>query len=635
MPDPAPRWPIFHRFQKILPVLVLAALSMAHGLAIWVGMGGYAGLVNGWPLWRDDHPLYYHSAVVTRTFLAETGTTAGYDQSFMAGYAKSVVFPASSTLPELVVAFLGGSHPDRAYKIYVLLSAAGYPWLIALAARLLGVRGWAWASAVAIALGYIWTDWPINYVTFGMLPYFVGVPVAVVATAAFARFLERPGIFLWAASATLMSLAVLIHLTTAMVIAPAALAAYVVAIRSSPRPGWRRHAAVWMIPVIVLATNAFWWMPGLLLASTKGDSSFAFSHSGESLFGRLLKIVWAEAPIQSILLAAGLPGLRVMLRRSPIGGLALAGFCGAGLGWGYLAAVLQSLDFLQPGRHTFALYSGLAIASAVGLSAVVQRLRKPGLAGWAVVGLVLIAVRVIGPTLVESVRLHIAAGEPFLSSRPSSRLVWVVENVRKHVRPGERLLYEEGGKDIPEAPDPFRRGRFSGLLPERTGVELLGGPYLHAALTTNFTQFGEGKLFEAANWDRDFFVKHARLYRPSAILCWSPHARAFCRSNPDLVHIVADDGVLLLGRVEGFGGETIRGQATVKAGPNRLEVTGMVPDLDGSIVLRYHFVPCLTTSSPVACEPEPHDEDPVPFIRLRPPPGIRDVEIRMSPSARP
>ena len=51
----------------------------------------------------------------------------------MAGYAKSVVFPASSTLPELVVALFGGEHPEFAYKLYVLISAAAVPWLIALA----------------------------------------------------------------------------------------------------------------------------------------------------------------------------------------------------------------------------------------------------------------------------------------------------------------------------------------------------------------------------------------------------------------------------------------------------------------------------------------------------------------------
>ncbi len=83
----------------------------------------------------------------------------------------------------------------------------------------------------------------------------------------------------------------------------------------------------------------------------------------------------------------------------------------------------------------------------------------------------------------------------------------VVEWVGRHVEPGQRLLYEEGGKDLPGFHDPYRTGRFSGLLPERTGVEVLGGPYLHAALNTNFTQFGEGMLFGRSDWDRAYFVR--------------------------------------------------------------------------------------------------------------------------------
>ncbi len=88
---------------------------------------------------------------------------------------------------------------------------------------------------------------------------------------------------------------------------------------------------------------------------------------------------------------------------------------------------------------------------------------------------------------------------------------------------------------------------------------MIGGPYLHASLTTNFTQFGEGSLFGEADWGRDHFVRYARLYRPSAIVCWSPRARAFCRSNPDLIEVRDDDGAVLIGRVEGFGGRCDRG----------------------------------------------------------------------------
>src|SRR5262249_12727938 len=154
--------------------------------------------------------------------------------------------------------------PELAYKLYVLVSASAYPWLIAAACRLLGVRGWAASVAVSLSLMYVWTDWPINYVTFGMLPYFLGIPLALVATAAFTGFLEPRWPAAWAVATSLLSAAFLVHLTTAMVIAPAGLLAYLAAVRrrgESAAWTWRRHAAVWLMPAVVLAVNAFWWAP--------------------------------------------------------------------------------------------------------------------------------------------------------------------------------------------------------------------------------------------------------------------------------------------------------------------------------------------------------------------------------------
>ena len=730
------RWSIPPSIKKAVGPTLIIVLCLLHSLAIWTSLGGRAGLTNGWPLWRDDHPLYFHSALVTRAFLRDSYTTAGYDPSFMSGYAKSVVFPASSTLPELVIAAFGGARPELAYKVYVLVSAAAVPWLIALACFIWHVRPTTAVTALGLALVYIWTDFPISYAAFGMLPYFLGIPLGLVATGVFARYLIRGGWLNWLMAAGLMSLAVLVHLTTAMVIAPAALLAYIAAClrparnasetspgfgppSSGPEPQserpWTRlrHLGVWLIPVVVLAVNAFWWLPGVWLSSTKGPSDFAFNHP-EGVFVRLAQIIGGpEAPIQSILLATGLPGLAWMIRRHRIDGAALLGFCAAGFFWGYLAGGLRALDFLQPGRHTYALYTGLALAGASGLEELGRRLHASSSDAdrfhrWVIVGAVLIAVRMVGSPMLESIRGLVRAGEPFLSSRPSQRLSWVIDRVRRHVKPGERLLYEEGGKDLPGVPDPFQRGRFSGLLPQRTGVEVLGGPYLHASLTTNFTQFGEGMLFGRAGWyrilmeelpnldldraetvfgrpdrllleelrkidpglarmirspfggledlldkvrkldpalaakvfgrtgwDRDFFIRYARLYRPSAILCWSPDARWFCRANPDLIQIKDDDGTLLIGRVVGFGGDTIRGGAKVEAEPGRIRVREMSPGLDGSVVLRYHSVPCLTTRPSVACEPEYLEEDPVPFLRLRPSAGIRDVELELVLPGRP
>ena len=711
------------------PTLIIA-LCLMHTWAIWASLGGKDGLSNGWPLWRDDHPLYFHSAMVTRAFLADSNTTAGYDPSFMSGYAKSVVFPASSTLPEVVLAFFNSARPELVYKLYVFVSGAALPWLVAIACGNWRFREVTTLTAICLALFYVWTDFPISYVAFGMLPYFLGIPLAMIAAGVFARYLSKGGLILWTTSVVLMSLAVLVHLTTAMILVPSALFAYLtgwwkhnrlqIEVSSdsdrqvskhettADRPLTRaRHLGVWLIPFFVIGSNAFWWFPGIWLSSTKGPSDFAFNHP-EGVLARLVKILSGpEAPIQCILLAAGLPGLVCLIRRNRIEGAALFGFCAAGLFWGYLAGGLRSLDFLQPGRHTYALYLGLAVASALGLEELVRRLRAGARDAdhfhrWVILGGFLLILRMVGSPLYDSIRPIFSGQGAFLSSKPSPRLVWVVDRVRRHLKAGERLLYEEGGKDLPGVPDPYQRGRFSGLLPHRTGVEILGGPYLHAALTTNFTQFGEGmlfgragwyrilieelpkldlaqiekvfgirdrrfleelrktepslvrtirspfgsidefldkvrklepakalKLFGRLGWDREFFVRYARVYGPSAILCWSPDARWFCRANPDLIEIKDDDGTLLIGRVIGFGGGTIRGEAKVEITPGRIRVREMAPGLDGSVLLRYHSVPCLTTNPLVACESEYLEEDPVPFLRLRPPVGIREVELKL------
>jgi len=627
-----------------LGLIVLA--SLAHGWAIWRGLGGREGIEGPWVPWRDDHPLYFHSALVTRAFLAQSWTTAGYDPSFMAGYPKSVVFPASSTLPELAVWAFGGDRPERAFKLFILLAAASAPWIVALAGRVLGMGAGATATAVLLFLGYVWTDWPINYVGFGMLPYFVAAPTCLAAAGAFGRFVDLGGFGRWAAAALLASLAFLMHLTAGMLVAPAGALAYVGVWVARRRRGEGlpigRHLGVWSVPVVVLALNAFWWAPALWLSGTKGDSGFAFVHPEGSL-ARIVQLFTSEAPAELILIGLGLPGLVVLASKGLGRGLALAGVAAAGWFWAYTAADFRALDFLQPGRHTFALYSALALASGAAGAAAVERLRPaPGASGaaavrldrWAVVAAALIGVRLLGTPTVASVRSRVLAEPTFLSAQPPPRFFWVLKRFQENVKPGERVLYEEGGEDVPGAPDPFGGGRFSGLLPWKTGAELIGGPYLRAALRTNFTQFGGGRLFGREGWDRAFFERYARLYRPRYMLCWTPHARRFCRENPDLATVLDDDGTLLFARIEGFGGDAIRGSATVEATPGKLVVRDMVPDLDGRVMLRYHSVPSLRAQPAAQVDAESAEDDPVPFIRVRPAAGASEVTLEMAPPPR-
>ena len=246
------------------------------------------------------------------------------------------------------------------------------PWLIALACALFRAPPAGSAAAVLLWLCYVWTDWPINYAGFGMVPYFLAVPVTIVGLGAFARFLERGGALNWWLATVAVSLSFLVHFTSLMVLAPGAALAYLAAAHrprtdgenahaignDSPdradQPPVRRlsrlgHAAVWLMPVVVLAVNAFWWLPGIWLASTKGDSTFAFSHSKEELVNRLLQIEWSEAPMEAILLATGLPGLFLLFRRDRIVGCGALGFRGRGDVLGLLSRRLAGARFLAAG----------------------------------------------------------------------------------------------------------------------------------------------------------------------------------------------------------------------------------------------------------------------------------------------
>ena len=600
-------------------------------------MGGREGLSGDWPILIADHGFHYHHAVVTREFLRSSGLSAGYDPSFMSGYPMSVITGTSSTLVNLVILGTGGARPAVAFKVFTLASVALLPWLVAVAGVLLGVGPRGVAGAVLLFLVYLWTDFPINYAEFGMTSYLLSVPLGLVTVALLSNYLASGGSGRWLLAALACGGVFLVHLTSALVVGPAGVLAYLIAMRRAggdgPFPASRHFGLVAMVPVVLLI-NGFWLLPGYWLRSTAGASDFVFAHP-ESVVGRLVEIVWTASPAEALALGAGLVGLAALGRRRPEAAAGLGGLILAGFGWGYLAGAFRGLDPLQPGRHTYTCYAAACLVGGIGLDEILARLRaRPGrLDRLAMLGLALVGIRVFGPAVVASVRARIGGPETFLSSRPTARTTQVIEWVKKHVPRGERLLFEETGFGVDGLGDPFDRRHLSPILPHLTGVEVLGGPYLHTPVTTNFTQFGENKLFGRKDWDRDFFVRYAKLYRPSAICCWSPRARAFCLAHPDLVEVVEDDGTVLLGRVVGFEGAAIRGKATVEAGPNRLVVRDAVaePGGDGLVVLRYHAVPYLTADPPAAIEPVQLEDDPVPFIGLRPTSGPMTLRMTFPP----
>ena len=624
--------------QHWVVIAVGLALVGAQTWLVWTAMGGWPGLTSEWPILLADFGLHWPHGLATRAFLRESGFTAGYDPSFMAGMPMSVISGTSSTWTNLAIFLFGGDRPAVAFKVAIFLSVAAAPLLIGWATALCGARPAGVVWSVALYLTYFWTDFASQYVVYGMVSYFLAIPLGLVAVATLARYLERGGPRRWGWAALTCSILWLVHVTSPLVAAPAGLLAYGVAsirsYRGRERITWHRHAGFAALAVVILLVNAFWWLPGYWLRSTVGMTDFAFAHR-ESVFKRLGEIFTKEAPVEAGLLGLGSLGLVILRGVRPIAAAGLAGFVLAGFAWGYLAGAVRALDGLQPGRQTYACYSGLCVAGGLALGellAWIKDARRGRLDLWVVAALLLLGTRISGPSVVGTAENWIDQAEPILSSRPLRVMVDLIAQIRQHLKPGDRLLFEEAGIALADEPDPFYGHHLSPILPSATGVEVLGGPYLHTPVTTNFTQFGEGRLFGDPDWGRDQFVRYARLYRPVAIACWSRKARDFCRRNPDLIQKLADDGTIFLGRVVGFEGATIRGQARVEASFNRLVVRDLVADTDGLVVLRYHAVPCLVADPPTPIEPVYLEADPVPFIGLRPKPDqAGPITIRLVP----
>ena len=643
----------------------ILALCIVHATAIWVASGGWAEIRSDWPIAYHDHPVHFHSASIARDLFGSTRTNSGYDPSFMAGYPKSLIFPQSSTIYDLAGLISGPDRAAIASKLLTFVGTAALPVLLAWAALWFGLRPAATAWAVLLALIYFWTDgggagFPLKYAYYGMIAYLLAVPLGLLAVAALGRFLTRGGLGRWLAAAWLAALAWLVHVTIPMVVAPAGLAAYLAAIagarKEGRRLGWRRQLGVWLIPVFAAVVNVFWWWPGVLLSGLMEGTSAAFYNDNQNdpVVWRLAAIFWKDASILAVLVALFVPGIVAIWRRSSIQAAAVLGFAAAGFGWGYLAGFARTFDVLQPGRHTYALGLACALTGGMLLGEVMARLR-PGrgrLDLWATLAVLAIGVRLFGPGFMATTpaRLGFRGLPPFLSSRPPERLTWVLDRITERLKPGARIFYEEGGEEPPGVPDPFQGGRFSGLLPSLTGVELIGGPYLKASIATNYAQFGGGKFLGKADWTRAQFVRAAEIYRPAAIVCWSPKAVAFCKANPDLITIEESDvrdlsvsdpvtqqlglakSELIFGTVKGYGGPTSRGRASVTASPGRLVVRGAEADeVDGLVVLRYHSVPFLKARPPVRLEEVRLGDDPVPFIGFRPPPGAFTLELDFPP----
>ncbi len=191
----------------------------------------------------------------------------------------------------------------------------------------------------------------------------------------------------------------------------------------------------------------------------------------------------------------------------------------------------------------------------------------------------------------------------------------MVEALSSRIEPPGRLMIEDC------AAMHYGDIHLPALLPLMTGVEQIGGPYPHTYLLYYFSTFRWEKTFgrPMSDWTLDSIKPYLQLYDVRWILTATQRSTRFIS---DLLGREAtwSQPPYALWRVGAeVAGSGQRGSAprpTVKAGINRIEITGK-GDPDGYFI-DYHWVPGLSASGSARIRPGYRLDDPVPFIFVEP-----------------
>ncbi|MEE2738909.1 MAG: hypothetical protein VX435_11840 [Planctomycetota bacterium] len=627
-------------------------LASTHTLACWQLTGGSKGLFSPFPLLNDDHTFNYYYANLTRHFLLKTGTTAGYDPHFMAGYAKSILFPSSSTLPEVILFISAGKYPAQVFKGYVFVAIAILPWLMWISAEYLfrhpkmavissnvtacntvQTRTSTIALSLILFESYFWTDWGVTYAILGMVPFVLSGPLCLLALVLWAGSLHSERTWTRILSTALISFACLVHISSVFVLIPGILVTYG-SKPSKTRGDWTFLAATGLMVILV---NSFWVIPGFLLLSTLATTATGIGFINPNVLERMIEFFTDQPPVELATVVLAPLGIFLIFRRkaflfSGISAVIIWSFC-----WGYLAGWSRHLDFLQPGRYTLYFFIWGSFPASVAFVRIAQRLtgskQHTAVSRMLIPLLPMIGLILIVPALRPLISI-VNGKSPIITELPPVH-DQLLRRIRSRIPTGDRIFFEERNRGIEgQILDPFGNLRLSPLLPLFfPGMEVIGGPYLNTHLKNNYTQFGDGTLLGQTTWNREEFVGHVDRYKVRWIVCWSPYVVDFCKNQPDLIKMVSNvPAPFFIGKIETESmksqpsNDAIQGYAELKTDRGSIIATKLQPE-SNMVVLPYHFSSFLRTDPTVELKAVHLEPDPMPFIGLLNPPDQVRISI--------
>jgi hypothetical protein len=522
------------------------------------------------------------------------------------------VFDVNTKFLQIVVSLLHrlGVPLPTAFNFFVFFSVLLPSSLVWLAARNFRASRIQSALSAGVALSVYVLDpevaktWRFGVITSGIAMYSFPLALSFVY-----RFIEerRPGWYIgFVGSGILIS--VLHPLSFLLFYVPLAL--YLVF-----RAG-RVDRGLWTALLLIgggsALLNAFWIVPVLANLQFKTYSGYHWVGNLAALRRDLLGLKGGLRVVVAILAALGLAAWWRAGRREAVQLLLFPTLALTALG--YLAGELSPARQIQTYRCNLIAAFLLTVPAGAGVTWSITKMRaarpRSALArwSWGVIALV-VPLSLVGSNL-DRLTPHLPVGPRAYTLEPlSENDIAVVDWLRAHADGRRRVMIE--------------RWQLGALVPWRTGLEVIGGPYPLIWLQHNFTNFaslkglgvpGTVRLFGRAL--SDFTAQELRVYLDAYHVGW---VVAF---TPESVE--AFDRVTWLNPVAQVGRYRIyqnadpttpflKGTGSVRAEYGAIRVSNASR---GELILKYHWAPFLASDPPQEIAPHPVLDDPVPFIRV-------------------
>lgn len=601
-----------------------AAVVVLH-LVLFVQVERQAPIFGGQPLSFIDFDTHAVQMLRVTEALDRWGKHWAYDVQMLAGYPEGTVFNADNKGWELWTYGLwklGLSRPT-AFNLFVLFVHLLVPGTLYLAARLFRLESWEGLVAAALAMGVWFFDglgrwsWYSGGVSYALVTYLFVLPLAL-----FYAHLRSGKAWLLVPLAVVMSLGHLVHPSIFVLLVVPMTGLYV---RHFKTLGWKHHAAIVAVALVVIGSNA-WWLV----------TAFRFAHyvtDHEPFFvGKLTDIFLDAAGLIDNLTRTGLVGNRTGFRFLALIAATIAlvlwrrdrddRFLPLALGVGFLVGMAYAGGYLwvfrqiQPYRNIVPAAFLACIPAAAFVGEVVRRKALHGLPrlAWAPIGIVTF----LGAShLAKDVMYFLPMTLPMVPPLPTGEQV----NITTYGFPAHRdFRHYPPEKHMDDAVAWVKKhddgkGRFlvewwvlGEHLLSRTNAQILGGfreRNMDHRAANLFHRYPDGDVSD------DELARYLEEYAVRWVIVSLELPELESKGVLERVETVGPHRMYRTRVPVSFVRE---GPGEVNASLNRIDVSGTDPNRD--VVLRFHWFETLVCEPGCRVEREPLVDNPVGFIRV-------------------